>query len=236
MKEPMIFIILVLVILIMGAIIVIGTLYPSGISATGGRSYVEITATGEASASPTEAIAYLTVNGSGSTPKLALDSLTTSLDTLNITLLRYTGNASQIKTVSYSMNKVYNSSAYEAQEGVSVTLRNISNVSPMLEALSSLSNVYVSGVSSMLSDIQSSRLGGAALLDALDNATIQARVLTGNATLTIRNITEENYFVYPMSAFAASSAQQAPGPSYSAGSEEVVERINVVFSYVPRQA
>ncbi len=233
MKDALFYAILTLVIFIMGAIILVGTLYPGGIGNPSGHSLVTVTARGQATAVPDEAVVYIEVNGSGASPKLAVDNLTMALDRLNLTLYKYVGgNASLIKTISYTMNKAYNRSSYEAQEFLEARLYNMQNVSPMLGALASLSDVYVLSVSSRLSEAQGSGLESEALLNAMDNATEQARVLTGNATLTVKNITAENYFApYPgIDMLSASSG----GPSYSAGTEEVTVSITVSFLYNQR--
>lgn len=230
----------VLAFLIMGAVIVLGVLFPGGlaIKTNGGTSVLTISATGTATGYPAQATLYLEVNGSGSTSQVATANLSFALARVNSTLSKYIDqNLSNIQTTSYSLARPYNSTSYVAQEGLKVTLPNVSNVSPAIGALSGIGSVRVNDASAVLSDRQAAALRAQALSAAMANATAQAHTLLGpNATIAVRNVTVNSYNFYPYpvgySALVASaSSGGAQAPSFYSGTQGVTESVTVSFSY-----
>jgi uncharacterized protein YggE len=231
--ETLLFMVTVVAILVLGAVVALVTVMPAG-AKSASSSYITVTASGMAYASPQNATVYVTMNGSGNDSAIATANLSLALSNFNYTVMKYVGgNSSRITTESYTLYKVYNKSAYVATESVSVSLPAIQNVSAMLGELSHLKNTYINGVDAKLSAQQVSQLTGSALSSALNNATSQAQVLAGSAALTVRNITvSKGYPVYPYGSFA-SSAAPAPGPSpiFYNGRQGVVEEVTVQYSY-----
>lgn len=226
-------VIAVLAVLIMGLIIIFAVLFPGGLAARGQQSMLTVSATGTAAGYPDQAILYVEVNGSGSSSQVATANISLTLAELNSTMLRYIDhNTSNIQTVSYSLSKPYNSLNYVADEEMKVTIPSVSNATPAIGALSSISNVYISGASSQLSGQQAAALRTQALSAALANATGQAHALLGsNVSLQMRNITVNSYNVNPYPVVALSTGSGSASPSFFAGTEGVTETVTVSYSY-----
>ncbi|MCL5427968.1 MAG: SIMPL domain-containing protein [Candidatus Marsarchaeota archaeon] len=219
-------------ILVMGAMLAIGLLYPKGLVQS--RKAVAISATGSSSAIPGMGTVSIYANATGDTAAAAAANLSTTLARLNSTLLGY-ANAGNITTMYYSIGIMRNTSTYVATEGVRAIINDANSMTEVLRSLSSHENVYVQNAGTMLSNSQASRLLHKALQNALKNATAQAEALTGNATLTAVNITTTNYRVYaPISLGAAATGLASPAPSgqlFFNGNESIVESVQVVFTY-----
>lgn len=235
--ETYLVIIAVLAIFVMGAVLATAILYPGGVIGNPGSqsNYITVTAQGFAYGYPSEAVVYLYLNGSGPNSAIATSNATLTLQRLNFSLNRYINeNTSQIKTLSYQLYKQHNSSAYEVEEDLQVTIPNIQNVSAVLQNLSSINNMYIQTVSPTLSDSQKTKLRNLALSDALANATTQAKVLAQNMTVTTHNITVTSFNVfYPYSLDATASAGGIGDKNtliYS-GENQVSETVTVQFSY-----
>lgn len=228
--EHIVSIIAVLAILIMGGVLILSVLYPNGILPNNG-STLTISASGSASGIPQQGMITLYVNSTGTTSAIATANLSLTLLQVNTTLLKYT-NSSGISTNYYSLWKEPNSSLYVASEYMGAQLQNVSSITPALQALSAYPNVFVSGVSSQFSNAQTAELSNRALQLALSNATAQAEALTGNAVLTVRNITVNTYhpiFPYTLDASAASSGANLP--LFFNGKETITETVQVTFAY-----
>jgi uncharacterized protein YggE len=217
---------------ITGVVLVATVLYPQGIIGTNQINYIMISASGFASSRPSQAIVSLNINGSGATTAMATANISVTLNVLNSSLEKYiNGNTTLIKTLSYSLYKVYNESVYTAVESLQVKIPNIQNVSPLLGDISSVPNVYVSDVSAVLSDSQATALRSQALQNALANATAQAQALAGNKILTLHNITVNSYYIYPYSLGASAALRSDVTPAFFGGENKVVESITTSFSY-----
>lgn len=231
--ETYLLIIAILAILVMGAVLATAVLYPNGVASLGGRSnYITVSAQGFAYGYPTQAILYLSLNGSGPTASIATTNASLTLQRLNYSVKGYVnGNLSLIKTLSYSLFKVRNSTQYEVVESLKVTIPNINNASAALGNLSSINNVYVNSVSPVLSNSQIKAMIGEALSDALANATAQAKVLANNATVTTHNISVSSYYVFPSFNSGAALPSGAQASLFYSGQNQVSESITASFSY-----
>lgn len=210
-------------------------------------SYLTTHASGTASAQPVTGVLYLTVKGMGRTTYAATLNLTSSLAQVNSTLSKYiNGNLSNVQTTYYN---VYNQTSYYypvpagtyngtiAEEGLTVNIPNIKNLSGAIGGLSLINNTLVTSASASLSDEQTTALRAQAFSNAIKNATTQAEILTGNASLTTQNITVNSYFFYPIP-YAVGTANSgslsgstAVNPAFYSGTDSVTESITVVFSY-----
>ena len=246
------YIITIILVLILGAVLLINTLQQKAGSPVQELGFVEVSAAGYAYGTPSQALVYITVNGSGNTSAGAVSNLASTLGQLNSTLLHYVnGNASQIKTQSLSVYQqcssyvppytqykqvLYpgcNQTNYEAQEGIVVTLPNVNNVSSLVGSVSQIPNVLVGSVSVQRSDSQASALRDTALQNALSNATSQAGVLAGGKNLTLINVSVDSYYAYPFAMTMGSSTQHASSaPVFYAGRYQVSETVSARFSYV----
>ncbi len=225
------FLIGALALLIMGTLIALFILYPSGVLESQQAKHISISADGIEYASPQTATLYATMNGSGESPAIAASSLAVTINEFNFTVLKYIGgNSSGITTQSYSLQKVYNKTEYQATESVLVSIPSIDNVSPVLSALSSVSNVYVNQVTAQLSGSQTAAMIKGALVLAVQNATAQAQAIAGNSTLIIDNISVYGNQIYPY-AFAASAPAANGEQLYFNGRHGVKETVSVEFSY-----
>lgn len=224
-------------ILIMGAIVVLAVSRPPSLFGAGpGQGTITVSAEGFAYGYPQQAYIYVSLNGSGQTASIASANASLALQRLNFSVERYLGgNLSRIKTTSYQLYKIHNSSAYEVYENLQLLIPNIDNLSYALANVSGISNVYVNSVSPVLSDYQIGGMRSQALAAALQNATSQAEILAHNASITQHNITVDSYTVMPLVYSAYGSAYQAPSPSqglvYYTGRNEVSESITASFSY-----
>ncbi len=230
-------------VVLLGIIVILGGFYnhnqlpgmPAAAAGTAPSSHVTVTATGSAIALPSQVHMYLYANSSAPAAQVATQGLAATIGEINSTLLPYIGrNLSNIQTVSYSLYKVYNRSAYTATEGLSITIPNIGNASAAIGALSSISNVYVNGVNAQLSAAQISSLRDQALSSALANATSQASILANNATVQLGNVTVNSYGIIPfygnsfMPTIAAAATTQS-GPGFYGGVSTVTESITATF-------
>ncbi len=106
--------------------------------------YITLTASGVAYGSPTQGLVYLFVNATANNSSTALQNMESIVSALNSSIMPYlNGNVSEIKTESYSVFKVYNSTNWEASEVISVTLPNISNTNRVIGVLGGIGGVGV---------------------------------------------------------------------------------------------
>jgi uncharacterized protein YggE len=228
--ESMLFLIAVFAIFVMGSLIGLGILYPSGLSQNSGETYITVSATGSAQAAPQLATLSVLMNGTGSSPAIATSNLSLTLTQFNYSISPYIeSNSSRITAQSYSVYK-YNTSRYVATESVSVSLPNVLNTSSILGSLSQINGVYIHGVNTQFSREQFNILSQQALSAAMVNATAQAAVLAPNKTLSVRNITISSSYTYPYS-FLANTAGASKSPIFFSGIEAVTKTVTVVFSY-----
>ncbi|MCL4379668.1 MAG: SIMPL domain-containing protein [Candidatus Marsarchaeota archaeon] len=191
-------------------------------------SYITITATGSVSATPQQAVVSLTANGTAKTAANATAMLSNTLAAMSSVLSGYIMNGTTIQTTSYQLYRPYNSSYYTASEGVTAMLP-INRTGAAISALSSISNLFVNGVSIQLSQSQSAGMRSMALILAMQNASTQAQQLVGPATrITISSIT------------VSSAGYPLPGPTFAVaenkvpvfpGQQSVTESVVVKFSY-----
>lgn len=240
-----------------GAVIMLQILYPSGLYYVRGqsanRSMISVSAEGIANGTPTHALMYVTVFGTGNTSRIAVANLSSTLVAFNRTVAPYiNNNFSLVTTQSYSVYRqtpwppirplynasipvttVYNSTgngAYNATELISIELNNIKNVSPLLLALSNIKDIYVSSVSSQLSANETQTLRNEAYAAAMANATAQAQaVAPSGSTLTPMNISIGSYYFYPVA--QATGAESSVPPIYYSGQQQVSVSVTVQFSY-----
>ncbi|MDE1824124.1 MAG: SIMPL domain-containing protein [Candidatus Micrarchaeota archaeon] len=229
-------IITVLALLIMGIVLVVAVLYPNGFGAQH-QNAIYVSAQGFAYGAPQQAVAYLTINGSGATAEIATANVSLTLAKFNASVKKYVnGNMSMVKTVSYSLYLPHNSTDYVATEGIQVNIPNIQNASSFIGNMSTLSNLYISQVSAQLSNQQIKNLTSAAIADALQNATAQARSVSrfaGNKTIMLANVTINSYRIYPYYNYASASSGKYgnPSPEFFSGTMQVAESVSAVFSY-----
>lgn len=213
--------------------------------------HISISATGTASAQPTMGMLYLSVQGTGKTAVAATANLSASLAQMNTSLSGYVNkNASQIKTTYYNLynqtaNYYYPGAGYTAYNGfiaaeqLTVTIPNIQNLSNAIGSLSSINGIQITSASASLSNAQTTALRTAAFSNAIQNATSQASILTGNAALSTQNITVNSYLFYPIAYANGNGSSAGPtigknttvNPSFYSGTDSITESITVVFSY-----
>ena len=223
---------------------------------------IPVRASGAIHAVPTETIINLNVNGTENTSQLATANISSTLNKLNSTLYSYlNGNMSLVKTESYNIKVIYviNESAlslclsnykdnisicksfsstykpvFMVSESLEVTLLDSNRTSDLLGSLALIPNVYISSVSSTLSDKQITEMRLEALKMAVQNATEQAKAVVWNSTsLTLGNVTIDNNNVYyPVYNTGLSTAESASiAPQYYTGMNDVVETITAYFHY-----
>lgn len=219
----------------MAIVLLAGMLYPNGILESQGLTYITVSASGVSYGYPQVATIYLRMNGTGSNAAIATANLSLTLNQFNFTMAKYLGNnSSGMSTQSYSLQRIYNSSKYEASEIVSLSVPQIANVSPMLGALSLIQNVYVIQTSSSLSNQQSEQLMQSALSLAIQNATSQAQVAAGSNAISIKNVTVSKGYVYPVYPAAYSggfNSASVQNPLFFNGREGVREQVTIEFAY-----
>ncbi len=210
---------------------------------TGRIGYVTVSAVGTASAVSTIGTLYLSVEGRGKTAAAATSSLSAELLQVNSSVKSYiNGNSSLIKTTYYdlanntNMTYPYSYNTYNgfvAVEYLTITIPNVKNVSPAIGVLSLINNTEVTGASASLSNAQVTALRSEALAGAMQNATAQASILTRNASLSVNNVTVNQYHFYPVPFMLGSSAAKggAVSPSFYSGTASVTESVTVVFTY-----
>ncbi|MHB1830101.1 MAG: SIMPL domain-containing protein [Candidatus Micrarchaeaceae archaeon] len=222
-------------ILAMASVLMAGVLYPNGIFGSQGLTHLTVSASGVSYGYPQVATIYVKMNGTGNNAAIAAANLSLTLSQFNFTILKYlNNNSSRISTQSYSLQRVYNSSKYEASEMVSLSVPQVANVSAILGTLSLIQNVFVIQTSSSLSSQQSEQLIQSALGLAIQNATSQAQVAAGSNEISIKNMTVSKGYVYPMypAAYSAgANAGSAQNPLFFNGREGVQEQVTVEFVY-----
>ncbi|MGC8479129.1 MAG: SIMPL domain-containing protein [Candidatus Micrarchaeia archaeon] len=193
---------------------------------------VTVTATGTVQQEPTQGVIYVYINGTGLTENIANDNLSLTLEILNTSMLKYVGgNLSNINTQSYYINKIKNSSTYQAVEYLELTIANIKNMSAALSTLAKINNTYVSGVYAQLSPIQITQMRNQALSQAISNATSQAEILENNASLKVENITVgQARFPVFLASDASSIYSGAPNKQlFYYGEQGLTESVTVTF-------
>lgn len=206
-------------------------------SSGGSQGLITVTATGSVSAYPTQAVFYLNTNGSGPTSAAATLNLSATMNRLNGTVLPFlNGNTSLITTQYYNVYRPYNSTFFVASESLMITLQNSSKAAPMLLAISSVPNVYVSNVQPQLSSAQISALRNQAIAAAMANATAQAMALNVNGgQISVVNVSINNYYVYPFPypVFATGSGSanlnQSLNSLFYSGTSKVTESVTATF-------
>ena len=194
---------------------------------------VTITATGTIQQEPTQGVIYVYANGTGGTEKIANDNLSLTLEILNTSMLKYVGgNLSNINTQSYYVNKIKNSSTYQAVEYLELTITNVNNMSSAINTLSKINNTYINGAYAQLSPEQIKQMRNQALSQALSNATSQAEVLENNASLTVENITvgQPRFPVFIASQTSSAYTITQNKQLFYYGEQGLTESITVTFS------
>ncbi len=181
---------------------------------------------------PAQGLIYLYVNGTGGTEHIANDNLSLTLEILNSSVLKYIGgNLSNIVTQNYYINKVKNSSEYQAVEYLQITITDVKNMSAVLSTISKINNTYVTGAYAQLSPQQLTNMRTTALSKALSNATAQAEALENNASIKVENITVGQprfpVFIAAQTSSASSGAQS--GQLFYYGEQGITETVTATF-------
>jgi uncharacterized protein YggE len=225
----------------------------------GHERIITVTATGTATAAPSMAKIYVTMNATGETAYIADANLSLIVDELNSTLSPYVnGNLSMIQTVSYEIYQPTNCTYpitspvetsvvsypyciptklpyYEATESVVATIPNMSNVSAAITDLSAIPDLQLQSVQAQLSTSQQSTLNQEALSQALDNATTQASILAGGEQhVTVKNISVQSGYIYYPYALSATASGSVVGKTtnsseFFSGTISAQKSIYVVF-------
>lgn len=222
---------------------------PAGINNTG---QLTITASGTASAPPTRSALTVSLQGLGKTAAVATANLTNETNQLNSSILKYINNNASLITTTYfnlyqSQGYYYTQSqgyyntynGYIATEQVSIQVPNLKNLSKIIGALSSIKNLTIYSYQATLSNSQITQLRSAALSNATANATSQAYAVLPNKSLTVINVSINNYRYYPIyingaalkSAVTSPSTVNATGPQLYGGTTSVTESVTITFSY-----
>jgi uncharacterized protein YggE len=251
-------IVTLIAVLLLGAVAIIAIYHGSQAAYNPGPSSanhtITVTATGFATAQPSQVMFYIMANGTGSTTTGAVANLSATVATLNSTL--YTllgGNLSSVQTTLYDVqeecngtyfptaplngggypavypyHEVCNSTAiYNAEEDLQVTM-NASIAGAAVGEISNITNVYINYLQPQFSNAQLTALKPAALSSAMSNATSQAMATLGSGyNLSIVNITVDSYSPILPFASAGSSAQAIIYP----GTSSVSGTVTVVFAY-----
>ena len=217
----------VLVVVIMAGIIATMVLFPNGFLGSASQKTITVRASGTSYGYPSEAAVYFIVNGTGRTSGIATSNLSLTLSKLNYTISKYV-NSSMTKTMSYSLYKIRNSSAYSATEELEYTT-SADNVSALLGAASSINNTYVTGAEAELSASQRSSMISQALSEAMANATSEAMVIA-NSSVSIMNVSSTSSYVYPVYGISAYGSVSGPSqPAFYTGTQSVTEQVTVTF-------
>jgi uncharacterized protein YggE len=222
---------------------IIATIVAIGIASSwtthGKPGTISVTASGTAYADEEAAAMYLTVNGTGNSAQSATANITSTLNSVNMTVSPFiNGNMSKMKTVSYNIGRSYNASRnqtiYTATENIEISPFSASNVSGLIGALSRITGVYINSVYGQLANSQVASLRAQALSLALQNATTQAQEVAGpGAQVYIGNITVQNSYFYPgpLVGYSRSGVGATQGPIFSSGEGSVTESISTQFYY-----
>ena len=189
------------------AVLVVTILLYYNYPKSGHLSSVTITATGQAASAPTNAELTLYLNATANTTALAVEELGATAYALNSTLSNYTnGNMSAVTTTDYNTyampppypvtNTTRNYTLYMASENVDVKLANFEMLEPVLLHISKIGDISVTYISAGVSGPKSAALQQEALSNAISNATSQAQLVIGNATVVYKNVTLDNYNDY----------------------------------------
>ncbi len=198
---------------------------------------ISVSATGTASAAPTQAILYILINGTGGTTAIATANLTATLNAFNSSIAPYINyNISHITTSSYSVFKPYpyNNTAnipYRAQEYLNIGIPDISNLSVFLGVISETPNVYVKSAFASFNEIQKSGLRSSAYIKAMDNATAQASAIAkaeGYSDITMINVTTSNGHIFLTTIAGIPFHTDLP---YYANKGNLTVSVNAVFKY-----
>jgi len=199
--------------------------------------YITLTASGVAYGYPNQGLMYLFVNSTANNSSTALQNMESIVSRINSSVMPYlNGNASKIKTESYSLFKVYNSTNWEASEVIGVILPNVSNVNQVIGVLGKIDGVGIQSVQAQLSPSQFQSLLTLALQNAEQNATTQAQGIAGSGVpIQIQNITVEGYPIYyplGLSSVPAISGGGGYNSSFFAGTTAVIRSVYVTYKIV----
>jgi uncharacterized protein YggE len=210
------------------------------------QHFIIVTATGTATASPSTAEIYTTINATGSTAVLANENLSTSVGEFNTTILPFlNGNVSEIQTQSYQvyqpLNCTYTNFTYQckkldyyaATESLLVTLPDVKSISSATAQMLAIPHLQLQSVQAVLSDSQKTALNQKALSLALANATAQATTLAGGKSITIVNISVQSGYLYypmPLGVVSGSSGKAVNGTAFYGGITSEEKSVYVVFS------
>lgn len=226
-------------------------------------STVSVSASGSVKGMPSMATVDLFMNATGNSTKAATVNFSAKLEAFNTTIYNYIGgNTSLVKTQYYSVGKVcpntyfggggiavpsgcYGSNTtnsmvapvYEAQESITVTLPQIGKLNDFLANITGVPGLQVQDVSAILADSQITQLRQQALQAAIKNATSQAKLVIGNATIVNTTVTVGSYYAYPYPIYASASSgggtvqKGVPSQLYYNGTSSVYENIQETFYY-----
>lgn len=227
------------------AVLIIAILLYYNYPKEGHLSSVTITAIGHATSAPTNAELMLYLNSTANTTALAVEKLGATAYALNSTLSNYTnGNTSAVTTTGYNTyaippqypitNSSRNYTLYEASETVNVKLADFGTLEPLLSHIARIGDVSVTYISAGVSGSKSAALQQEALTDALDNATSQAQVIIGNATVAYKNVTLNSYYISPLVYSGVNGSPTESVPQHRLifnGTVTVSRSVTVTFYY-----
>jgi uncharacterized protein YggE len=198
-------------------------------SATSASGNITLTATGSVSAAPMQATLYLNINATGSTASAATANLSAYASSLNSTLSKFiVMNGTSIKTTSYSLYRVYNSTAYAASQGIEV-MAPLNATPSILSAISAVKGISISNIAIGLSSQQSASMRSIALSMAMQNATSQAQAVAGiYAPVRLTNLViNSGSIIYP----GAYAQKFTPNAEIFPGTASVTESVTATFAY-----
>lgn len=219
---------------------VVGAL-PIAVTQTQKMSTFDVTGEGRVVVVPDEAIIMLGVSEQGRNLKTVQEQVNVKMTQVSEKLKSLGIDAKDIKTTAYNYYPDYQDAGlYRAQASVAVTVRDLEQVSPALDLVSSLDLGSVSGPTFGLSDELREKSTKEARAIAIDKAKANAVELAGLAGMSlgrIVNVAEYGSPEYPTPLYGAEMGRGGDAMSkvetpVEAGSSEVV--VNVTLSYETR--
>jgi uncharacterized protein YggE len=232
-NESIIASVAIIAIIAMAAVLLFSTLSyriasrPVSPASAGGN--ITLTATGSVSEAPTQATLYININATGSTASSATANLSAYASSLNSTLSKLMiMNGTSIKTTSYSLYRIYNSTSYAASQGIEV-IAPLNATPGILTAISNVKGIRISDIAIGLSSQQSASMRSIALSMAMQNATSQAQSIAGiYAPVRLTNLVINSGNGIPPVIYSAQSASNA---EIFPGTSALTVSVTATFSY-----
>lgn len=206
---------------------------------TSGRT-IQVVATGQAEAKPTQAIVRVSVVTNNQNATAALQTLAKNSSQLRTALSNIGITESQIQTIRYGINNPPDVIGYQATHAFRITVNNTNRTGKVIETAVTNGATRVGGIRFTIGKQTRQQLQSTAITRAMSNAQSKAKTIASQANLIITGVQAVQTGTLnqpaPRRVMLAGAATAGGGvsPSLAPGSITVSVRLTVTYNAIPK--